>query len=70
MNPVEITQNTLIVLNLGTILAAGGVYTRLVYSFAKLDLMQQFQKEQLNSAFQKIRDLEKRLNDMTDGTKN
>lgn len=61
MNGINISEDTLLILNLGTMFAAFGIYGRIIYRAAALELTQKFQEKQLNAAFEKIRDLEKRL---------
>lgn len=61
MSPVEISSDTIIIVNLGVLVTVATWFGRIVYRAAQLELNQKFQKEMLDSAHAKIRDLEKRI---------
>lgn len=60
--PGIISENTLVVTNIGMIIAFMGFYTKLLSDHIELKLTQKFQDKSLTAAHEKIRELEKKRN--------
>jgi len=57
---MQLTPDSLVTMNLGLMGIFLVAATTAAYHYARLDLTLKFQKDQLNEAFKKIRELEKR----------
>lgn len=56
-DPIQITNDTTLLISVGSLIATGGALGKMIYNYARLELKQEVMTEQLNSYFQQLRDL-------------
>lgn len=57
MNPIS--NDTTIIVSVGTLITVFGVVAKLIYNYARMELKQEYLEKHINEAHSKIRDIQK-----------
>jgi hypothetical protein len=60
MDVSPISNDTTILVSVGTLITVFGAVAKLIYNYARMELSQEFMKKDITEAHQKIRDLSKK----------
>lgn len=60
MDNVSISNDTTVLVSVGTLITVFGALIKMVYNYARLELKQDYMQKDLNGAHTKIRELEKK----------